>query len=96
MALIASYLQRDIPKHHLYIGELDLLRRVREVPDAVVQDLWDAVEAEEIKPPVRIFCPRESAHLIRDGVRDATVVACDRLEDALYATWPDLKPASSK
>ncbi len=93
MALIASYLQRDIPRHHLYIGELDLLRRVREVPDNIVQDLWDAVQAGEIQPPLRIFCPKESAHLIREGVQEATVVACDRLEDALYGTWPDLRPA---
>ncbi len=93
MALIASYLQRDIPRHHLYIGELDLLRRVREVPDSIIQDLWDAVEAGEIPQPVRIFCPKESAHLIREGVKAATVVACERLEDALHNTWPDLRPS---
>lgn len=96
MALIASYLQRDIPRHHLYIGELDLLRRVREVPDNIVQELWDAVEAGEIQLPVRIFCPQESARLIREGAQEATVVACDKLEDAVYATWPDLRPTGSK
>jgi predicted ATP-dependent serine protease len=91
MALIASYLQRDIPRHHLYIGELDLLRRIREVPDNIIQELWDAIEAGELSVPVRIFCPQESAHLIREGAKGATVVACDRLEDAIYATWPDLQ-----
>jgi DNA repair protein RadA/Sms len=96
MALIASYLQRDIPGHHLYIGELDLLRRVREVPDNIVQELWEAIEAGEIKTPIRIFCPKESAQLIREGGKGATVVACERLEDAIYGTWDDLKPGSKR
>jgi DNA repair protein RadA/Sms len=92
IALIASYLQREIPKHHLYIGELDLLRQVREVPDSIIEDLWNAIEAKEITTPIRIFCPIESAPFIRDGMKDATVVACDRLEAALYNTWADLRP----
>lgn len=91
MALMASYLQRDIPNHHLYIGEIDLLRRVREVPDNIIQDLWDAIDSGEIPKPVRIFCPSASAHLVREGTKDATIVACDYLEDALYSTWPDLQ-----
>lgn len=96
MALIASYLQRDIPKHQLYIGELDLLRQVRHVPDNVIIDLWDAVEAGEIRSPVTIFCPEECCHLIRDFVGDVRVVGCKKLEDAVYTTWPDLYPASMK
>lgn len=92
MALIASYLQRNIPKHHIYIGELDLLRRVREVPDNIIEDLWGAVEQGEIQPPLRIFCPKESAHLVREGVKQVTVVPCNHLEDAIYTTWSDLRP----
>lgn len=91
MALIASYLQREIPRHHIYIGELDLLRQVREVPELIIEELWDAIEANEIPTPIRIYCPTRSASLIREGVRDATVVSCNRLEDALYKTWNDLQ-----
>jgi DNA repair protein RadA/Sms len=91
MALIASYLQRDIPQHHLYIGELDLLRRVREVPQNVILDLWDAIEAGELWTPIRIFCPTESAQFMRENTPGATVVSCDRLEDAIANTWPDIR-----
>ena len=93
MALIASYLQREIPRHHLYIGELDLLRQVREVPNSIIEEPWDAIEENEIATPIRIFCPTESAIVIREKVKDATVIGCDRLDDALYKTWDDLRPA---
>ena len=95
MALVASYLQRDIPAHHLYIGEIDLLRRVREVPDEMIENLWSAVVEGEIKLPVRIFLPSESSNLIRNELQDATVFACDQLDDAIYGTWPDLQPSPS-
>lgn len=92
MSLIASYIQKDIPSYHIYIGEIDLLRKVREVPDQIVIDLWDAIQAGEIPKPVRLFCPRESAKLIRDTVDGATVIGCERLDDAVFQTWPEIRP----
>lgn len=91
MALIGSYLQREIPSHHLYVGEVDLLRRVRNVPEDVILALWETIEQGEIDLPVRIFCPAETAVFARD-VQGATVVACNKLEDAVYATWPEVQP----
>lgn len=94
MALIASYIQKDIPPYHLYLGEIDLLRKVREVPDEIVIDLWEQLKdptSTLIPRPVRIFCPKESAHLLQEEVEGATVVACDRLDDAVFSTWPELK-----
>lgn len=94
MALIASYIQRDIPPYHIYLGEIDLLRKVREVPDDILIDLWEELknpESTTIPKPVRIFCPSESAHLLQDEIEGATVVACDHLEDAVFMTWPKLK-----
>lgn len=94
MALIASYIQKDIPPYHLYMGEIDLLRKVREVPDEIVIDLWEQLKdptSTLIPRPVRIFCPKESAHLLQEEVEGATVVACDRLDDAVFSTWPELK-----
>lgn len=95
MALIASYIQKDIPFYHIYLGEIDLLRKVREVPDQILIDLWEqlANSSTGVLPrPIRIFCPSESAHLLQGEVGGATVVACERLEDAVYMTWPELRP----
>jgi len=91
IALIASYLQKDIPAHHVYIGEIDLLRQVREVPDQLVLDLWDAIESKEVTTPLRIFLPLASAQLVRESTPDSTVVACERLDDAVFMTWPELR-----
>jgi len=96
MALIASYLQKDIPSHHIYIGEIDLLRKVREVPEPIITDLWEAIEAGEIPRPVRLFLPPGSASLVRETTEHVTVMACQRLEDAVYGTWPDLNPGDQR
>jgi DNA repair protein RadA/Sms len=94
IALIASYIQKDIPSYYLYLGEIDLLRKIREVPDEIVIDLWEQLKDPanvSIPRPVRIFCPKESARLLQEEVEGATVVACDRLDDAVFMTWPELK-----
>ena len=94
MALIASYIQKDIPPYHIYLGEIDLLRKVREVPDEILMDLWEQLKDPNdmaIPKPVRIFCPKESAHLLQEEVEGATVVSCERLDDAVFMTWPELK-----
>ena len=92
MALIASYIQKDIPAYHIYIGEIDLLRKVREVPDWILTDLSEGIQNGTIPIPIRIFCPRASAEILRGLVDGATVVGCERLDDAVFHTWPELKP----
>jgi DNA repair protein RadA/Sms len=94
MALIASYIQKDIPAYHVYIGEIDLLRQVREVPDEIVIDLWEDIQAGTIPKPIRIFCPVKSAEFMREEIEGATVIACKTLDDAVFRTWPELKPSA--
>ncbi len=91
MALIASYLQKDIPQHHIYIGEIDLLRKVREIPDQIILDLWESIQDGNIQLPIRVFCPQKSAELIQQEVSGATIMACDKLDDAVRNTWPELQ-----
>jgi hypothetical protein len=91
MALIASYVQRDIPPSHIYIGEIDLLRKVCQVPDQIILDLIHDVNARNIEMPVKIFCPIASAEIIKNVMNGITVIACERLDDAVYNTWPELK-----
>ena len=91
MALISSYIQQEIPSYHIYIGEIDLQRKVREVPESIMIDLWEAIQSGTIPKPVRVFCPRSSANLIKDSVDGATIIGCDLLDDAVFQTWPQLK-----
>jgi predicted ATP-dependent serine protease len=96
MALIASYIQRAIPTDGIYLGEIDLLRQVRQVPSALVRDLCSAVAKGLIKRPVTLYLPAASVPAAAEGIGGLSgvkEVACHRLEDAVYATWPDLRPA---
>lgn len=91
MALIASYVQKEIPKHHIYLGEIDLLRQVREVPEQIVLDLWEALDTEEIAKPCRVYLPPGSAEVVQSELPHVTVVKCKRLDDAVFNTWPELR-----
>jgi len=91
MSLLSSYVQRNIPSHYVYIGELDLQRHIREVPDALIEEFWDSVQEGLLETPIRLFCPKANASLFREGSNDTTVIGCERLEDAVYGTWPDME-----
>jgi len=91
MALISSYIQKDIPPYHYYLGEVDLLRQVREVPEQIVLDLCQEVQDGTLAIPLRVYCPTKNALAIRDLVPGGvTAVACEKLEDAVYNTWAEL------
>jgi hypothetical protein len=97
MALIASYLQKDIPGHHLYMGEIDLLRKVRDVPDQILQDFCVDIQDGVVPKPVRVYGPPASAKLIQELLLDGvTAIACERLDDAVFRTWPELAPTSAR
>jgi len=166
MALIASYLQKDIPDGHFYFGEVDLFRKVRELPDWLVKGFSQALnppsaDADTDKvlqflnccshdsSEIRAFLPPPSAKLLGDlygaqikNVREAFlrgrkselcasgvaskgtcgcgtsgwlvrcathhreeceacqvrggtdfIFACASLDDAMYQTWPELRPS---
>jgi DNA repair protein RadA/Sms len=90
MALVSSYIQRPIPNNQLHIGEIDLLRTVRDLPPSLVQHLSDAIAGGELPRPLRLVCPPSAAERIplMDGLE---VVPCRRLDDAIFATWPELR-----
>lgn len=91
IALIGSYLQKAIPRHHLYVGEIDLLRKVRPIPADVVQDLVGAVADGTVRTPVRVICPTETAEQLKGVADEITAMAVDTLDDAVYLTWPELR-----
>jgi DNA repair protein RadA/Sms len=90
LALAASYIQKPIPPTHLHLGEIDLCRNVREVPPALLNDLANAINSGEIATPLRILCPPSAVSQLPtgDGIE---IVPCRRLDDAIFATWPQLR-----
>lgn len=94
LALIASYLQKEIPRQFFYLGEVDLLRKVRPVPADVVQELVDAVADGSVRTPMRLIGPTETADQLRGVADELTAVGVRTLDDAVYLTWPELREES--
>ena len=90
MSLVSSYVQRPIPPRQIQIGEIDLLRTIRDLPPTLVQHLSDAISAGELPMPLRVVCPPAAAEQIApmDGLE---IVPCRRLDDAIFNTWPELR-----
>ncbi len=91
MALLGSYLQKPVPANYLYIGEVDLGRNVCPLDDQFVNQLVNDIGVGTyFSGGWRIFVhPSAAVSLPRgDGIE---VVPCERLEQALYATWPELR-----
>lgn len=91
MALIASYARKQIPDHYLYLGEVDLFRKILAVPSDVLRSLRDAIDHGDITTPVTLFVPPLSTTELPKSSSAVKVIACTTLEDAVYQTWPDLR-----
>jgi DNA repair protein RadA/Sms len=70
LALAGSFLQKLVPAHHLYLGEIDLCRNVRDVPPALLNDLVESITKNEIPTPLRILCPPSAVSQLpgRNGI----------------------------
>jgi DNA repair protein RadA/Sms len=90
LALAASYIQQPIPEKQLHIGEIDLCRNVREVPAALLNDLANSISGGEINLPIRVLCPPSAVPQLPSG-NGVEIVPCRRLDDAIFATWPNLR-----
>lgn len=90
LALVSSYIQKPIPPYQLHLGEIDLCRNVRDVPEALVNDLIVAIGDGTIRTPLRILCPPAAATTL-EAMTEVQVVPVRKLDDAIFATWPELR-----
>ena len=90
MALIGSYIQKAVPGRNIYIGEIDLFRRLRVITPAISQALKSALDNGEIDTPVTLFLHPLSAAEFTSS-ESVRIVPCDTLESAVFQTWPDLR-----
>lgn len=90
MSLLASYLQKPIPKEILYLGEIDLCLAVRDVPVELLIDLNPALGTGEIDLPVKLIVPPSAVCMLTSSAQ-IDLLVCRRLEDAMHLTWPELR-----
>jgi DNA repair protein RadA/Sms len=99
VALLSSYLQRAIPDHALFIGELDLTRRIRSPEDRYLSALAMLLTGPKKGSIKRLFIsddcagslakmrPEEHGPTVGELVE---IVGVADLEDLLRKLWPDL------
>jgi hypothetical protein len=86
LALIGSLLQLPTPSNQLSLGEIDLLRRVRDLPVALVNNLAQGTASGDLPLPVQLLVPPSAVCQLPTGP-GVEVVACRRLDDAVRQTF---------
>jgi DNA repair protein RadA/Sms len=89
ISLAASYIQKPIPEKNVYLGEIDLCRNVRDLPNAIIDDFAMSLEMAETPVSIRVLCPASAAARLA-GLPGVETVVTRKLEDAFLHTWPDL------
>lgn len=99
VALLSSYLQRTVPNNALFVGELDLTRRIRCPEDTYLAALASLLTGPKRGKIKRLYisdeCTRSLGRMRPDN-RGASVaevvdiIGVSDLEDLLRQLWPDL------
>jgi DNA repair protein RadA/Sms len=90
MSLLGSYLQRPIDSNHIYLGEIDLCRKVRDVPIPLIDPISRAYNRSEFFQERRTFCSLATAEYLKNRTGIQEIIGCERLEDVINLTWPQL------
>jgi predicted ATP-dependent serine protease len=90
LALAASYIQKPIPENHVYLGEIDLCRNVRDVPQMIIDDLVMSLEMAESPQPFKVLGPPSAAARLAD-FNGVEAIPVRKLEEAFFHTWPELR-----
>ncbi|MFA9478033.1 ATPase domain-containing protein [Phycisphaerales bacterium AB-hyl4] len=92
IALVASFTRKPVPADHLYLGEIDLFRQVREVAPPVLDALVTSLAEGQLPSPLTLVVPPSALpHLPAENPPSLRLVPCATLEEAIYATWPELR-----
>ena len=90
MTLIGSALQQPIPESFLFVGEIDLKRRVCDVPDLFATEIANAIIAGAIDQPVKIVCSPGTASVIA-AAGGVPCAAARTLDEAVFIVWPKIR-----
>jgi DNA repair protein RadA/Sms len=91
MALIASYSRKTIPARNVYLGEVDLFRKILAAPSDLLLSFRDAIDHGDVATPLTLFVPPTALEHLPQTSSGVKIVPCGSLEDAVYQTWPDLR-----
>ncbi|MDZ7336126.1 MAG: AAA family ATPase [candidate division KSB1 bacterium] len=99
IALLSSYLQRPVPDRALFVGELDLTRRIRSPEDTYLAALASLLTGAQRGKIKRLYISDECANSLGrmrpeshgQSVKEVVeIIGASELEHLLKQLWPDL------
>lgn len=87
MALIGSATQRPIPPGLMFVGEVDLLRSVRDISMLQAESIRDVLRTDSQATPCVLVCSQGTAELLGD-INEVRFAICQTLDQAVAAMWP--------
>lgn len=90
VALSGVLARQTVPTDFLFIGELDLERRVRDVPMRVLENLLRSICERELDGPLTVVVPPSSAELL-EGTAGLEVIGAGTWAEVVVAVWPHMK-----
>lgn len=89
IALISSAIRRPVPNDAVYLGEIDLDRRLRPLPQSLLESLITSLNNDEFTGKTKFFVP-PSAFEPLAATGSVLVQPCESLDVAAHQTWADL------
>jgi predicted ATP-dependent serine protease len=90
VAMISSLARKPIGEQLIFLGDVDLQGRVRDVAAKQVDRLNEAVASFEIETPLKIVCAPDTAVWL-NASSTVVVVPARTLADAVAAVWPGIE-----
>jgi DNA repair protein RadA/Sms len=88
MALIGSATQRPIPPGLIFLGEVDLLRSVRDISMLQAESIRDVLRTDSQATPCVLVCSQGTAELLGE-INEVHFSICQTLDQAVAAVWQD-------
>jgi DNA repair protein RadA/Sms len=88
MALIGSATQRPIPPGLIFLGEVDLLRSVRDISMLQAESIRDVLRTDSQATPCVLVCSQGTAELLGE-INEVRFSICQTLDQAVAAVWQD-------
>lgn len=90
LAIASALGRRPIPSTHLFLGDVDLLGNVAEVPSRMVDFLNDAIDQYAIPTPLVVVLAPDGAPWVRSSSL-VKVLPVNTLARVVEAVWPGME-----
>jgi predicted ATP-dependent serine protease len=90
VALIGSCLRRSVPNDTLFLGEIDLNRAIRPLPNALIDALSTTLLDPNFDQRLRLIVPQSAVDVLSVNPL-VKVIGCATLDQVVFTVWPETR-----